>query len=216
MDVGLPDAVVQQIRDTYHKACELEGRWTRADGGRAYAGSCASEYFAELTMWYFGTHGEFVDREARLPPPGPGGLAMYDPDGFALLASIFGGTNPRLADADPERLRLAPVAAGTASVDREDALVQMEFDNSCGDGTWSLSWVDAEGAVFRYGTVHPRASLLQGTFPGHAWLLEREGAAATRLTYACADGPCVASVAEDAQRQERPPMPGILVGGDSD
>jgi len=27
---------------------------------------------APQTMWYFGSHGDFVDRERRLPPPGPG------------------------------------------------------------------------------------------------------------------------------------------------
>lgn len=57
-------------------------RWTRADGGKAYAGTCPQEYWAELTMWYFGSHGEFVDRQAKTPHPGPGGLAEYDPDGF--------------------------------------------------------------------------------------------------------------------------------------
>ena len=63
----------------------------------------------QLTMWYFGTHGEFVDREKRLPTPGPGGLAAYDPDGFRLLASIYGGTHPRLDELDEPTSRLAPL-----------------------------------------------------------------------------------------------------------
>ena len=72
MDVGLPPALQSAIRETFDTAVCAHGRWTRPDGSRAYAGSNASEYFAELTMWYFGTHGEFVDRASCTPPPGPG------------------------------------------------------------------------------------------------------------------------------------------------
>lgn len=72
MDVGLPPALQLAIRETFDTAVCAHGRWTRPDGSRAYAGSNASEYFAELTMWYFGTHGEFVDRASCTPPPGPG------------------------------------------------------------------------------------------------------------------------------------------------
>ena len=88
MDVGLPRAVRDEIVATHKRSVEAEGRWKRADGkGVAYAGSNASEYFAELTMWYFGSHGEFVDRDKKVPTPGPGGLAQYDPDGFQASRS---------------------------------------------------------------------------------------------------------------------------------
>ena len=50
MDVGLPRSLVAEIRSVHAKAVAA-GRWTRDDGRRAYAGSNASEYFAELTMW---------------------------------------------------------------------------------------------------------------------------------------------------------------------
>ena len=36
------------------------------------------EYFAELSMWIFGSHGEFADHQRQLPAPGPAGLARYD------------------------------------------------------------------------------------------------------------------------------------------
>lgn len=106
MDVGLSQTMRQAIVDTYKLSVEGHGRWTREDGARVYAGSCAEEYFAELTMWYFGSHGEFVDRCAKLPTPGPGGLAQYDPDGFSLLTSIYGGTHPGLKELDPKLQRL--------------------------------------------------------------------------------------------------------------
>jgi len=100
MDVGLPPALRHEIRETHRRAVEERGLWTRADGSRAYAGSNASEYFAELTMWYFGSHGEYVRRADHQPSAGPGGLAQYDELGFALLTAIYSGTHPALLEED--------------------------------------------------------------------------------------------------------------------
>ena len=49
------------------------------------------EYFAELSMWYFGSHGEYVDRENSFPAAGRQALKMYDEDGFRLLEKIYEG-----------------------------------------------------------------------------------------------------------------------------
>ena len=68
MDYGLPPALREEIRATHKRVTETTRRWRRADGELAYAGSNASEYWAELSMWYFGSHGEYVDRQARVPP----------------------------------------------------------------------------------------------------------------------------------------------------
>ena len=43
----------------------------------------------------------YMRANKRLPTPGPGGLAQYDPDGFRLLSAIYGGTHPRLEEVDP-------------------------------------------------------------------------------------------------------------------
>ncbi len=204
MDVGLPRAVQEEIRETHRRSVEVEGRWRRADGeGLAYAGSNASEYFAELTMWFFGTHGEFADRERRLPSPGPGGLAAYDPDGFALLSAIYGGTHPALATPDPTPERLAPADDAPAGASeragdghreaalREETLVSVEFDNRGCGCSWRLSWLDADGKRVAYGSVEDSATRVQQTYPGHVWLLEASAAAASRrkvLRYEAADG----------------------------
>lgn len=175
MDVGLPPRLQAEIRDTFAVAVEQKGRWTRADGSRAYAGSCPAEYFAELTMWYFGTHGEFVDRTQKTPAPGPGGLAAHDPDGFALLASIYGGTHPALADADPPTQRLAPSPSASKSVDEEEEdrnLVSVEFDNRGCDCGWKLYWLTPEGTRMQYGEVQRDATYIQTTYAGHVWALE--------------------------------------------
>jgi len=210
MDVGLPTSLRRAILETYHEAVEVQGRWTREDGSRAYAGSNASEYFAELSMWYFGTHGEFLDAKWREPPPGPGGLAAYDPDGFRLLASIYGGTHPALREEDPAALPLAPLDATEPSAARssddeevEASVVAMELDNRGCDCSWKLYWLDPNGERHQYGEVPRDAAHVQQTFPGHVWQLEaargKAAAAEAELRYAAKSSACIASVAIDAR-----------------
>mmetsp|Transcript_36927 Transcript_36927/g.61200 ORF Transcript_36927/g.61200 Transcript_36927/m.61200 type:complete len:499 (+) Transcript_36927:65-1561(+) len=203
MDVGLPPKLQQKIHETYETSVLQHSRWTMPDGKRAYAGSCASEYFAELTMWYFGSHGEFVDRKDKLPSPGPGGLAAYDPDGFSLLSSIFSGTHPALADADPPQELLAPLESPAKSVDLEDEMVTMEFDNRGCACDWALYWIDSGGERFHYGQVVSGSTQLQKTFPGHVWLLESStattmGARVDKLQYSASKKTCLAAVSADA------------------
>ncbi|KAL1523259.1 hypothetical protein AB1Y20_018209 [Prymnesium parvum] len=202
MDVGLPHAVRQAVVDTYERAVGREGRWKRADGSCAYAGSCAEEYFAELTMWYFGSHGEFVDRVAAHPTPGPGGLAQYDPDGFALLAAIYGGTHPGLKAADAPHTRLVPAREGTVSTDEEEGKVPIEFDNQgCRGCAWKLFWITPKGEQVQYGEIEPGKCFEQVTFPGHTWLLKtapgNPAAEKEELRYTAAKEPCVAVIGED-------------------
>jgi hypothetical protein len=56
----------------------------------SYAGSNADEFFAELTMWYFGTHGD-LHMSGPKPENGPEGLKKYDPEAFALLDEFYSG-----------------------------------------------------------------------------------------------------------------------------
>ena len=59
--------------DQYEKSLAA-GRWVGS-----YAASNQSEFFAELTMWYFGTHGDRGMR-GEIPADGREGLRKYDPD----------------------------------------------------------------------------------------------------------------------------------------
>jgi hypothetical protein len=60
---------------------------------RSYAGSNPDEFFAELTMWYFGTHGDLHMTEPK-PANGPQGLKRYDPEAYALLDDFYTGRLP--------------------------------------------------------------------------------------------------------------------------
>ena len=77
------------------------------------------EYFAELSMWIFGSHGEFADHQRQLPAPGPAGLARYDAAGFDLVGSIYDGTHEALCCEEEVAAprRLLPVSATSRSAE---------------------------------------------------------------------------------------------------
>lgn len=79
---GLTPATSTQISKQYQAAKDA-GKWTGA-----YAIKNELEYFAELSTWYFGKRG---DCGAITPTPQPGRewLAKYDPEGYALIHSIY-------------------------------------------------------------------------------------------------------------------------------
>ena len=68
-----------------YRASLAKGLWDKA-----YAGSNDDEFFAEMSMWYFGTHGD-MHMTGPKPDIGPAGLKAYDPDAFALLDNFYSG-----------------------------------------------------------------------------------------------------------------------------
>lgn len=81
---GLSPDIQQKIQDQY-KASMDKGRWKGA-----YSASDVNEFFAELTMWYFGTHGD-TPRGSDIPAPGRDPFKAYDPEAFQLLDDIYSG-----------------------------------------------------------------------------------------------------------------------------
>jgi alpha-glucosidase len=81
---GIPRDVRDRFRRQY-KASLARGLWDKA-----YAGSNDDEFFAELAMWYFGTHGD-LHMTGPKPAVGQEGLKAYDPDAFALFDQFFSG-----------------------------------------------------------------------------------------------------------------------------
>ncbi len=55
-----------------------------------YAASNTDEFFAELSMWYFGTFGDMNMNEPK-PAKGREGLMRYDPEAFALFDDFYSG-----------------------------------------------------------------------------------------------------------------------------
>ena len=81
---GLSKDIQTKIKDQYKSSMD-KGLWKGA-----YSASDVGEFFAELTMWYFGTHGD-MPKGTDLPQPGPEAFKKYDPEAFELLDQLYSG-----------------------------------------------------------------------------------------------------------------------------
>jgi alpha-glucosidase len=81
---GVPREIRARFDEQYKRSLD-RGLWQKS-----YAGSNADEYFAELTMWYFGTHGD-LHMTGPKPENGPEGLKKYDPEAYALFDEFYTG-----------------------------------------------------------------------------------------------------------------------------
>jgi len=80
--------VTQDLRDKFsaqYRRSLDKGLWKGS-----YAATNPDEFFAELTMWYFGTHGD-MNMTGPKPAVGPEGLRQYDPEAFAMLDEFYCG-----------------------------------------------------------------------------------------------------------------------------
>lgn len=81
-------AMSRETRDLFNQQYRRsigQGLWVKG-----YAASNPDEFFAELTMWYFGTHGDMNMKEPK-PKNGPEGLKAYDPEAFGLFDDFYQG-----------------------------------------------------------------------------------------------------------------------------
>ena len=84
---GLSRAARTRFDEQYRKSLD-HGLWANS-----YAGSNPDEFFAELTMWYFGTHGD-LGMTGPKPDNGREGLKNYDPEAYALFDDFYQGRIP--------------------------------------------------------------------------------------------------------------------------
>lgn len=81
---GLPRTIRQKVREQRERSM-AKGLWVGS-----YAASNDHEFFAELAMWYFGTHGD-MRMQGKKPADGREGLKAYDTEAFALMDDIYNG-----------------------------------------------------------------------------------------------------------------------------
>jgi alpha-glucosidase len=81
---GVSHDVREKVREQYRRSLD-RGLWVGS-----YGGSNFDEFFAELSMWYFGTHGDLGMKGAK-PPNGHAGLKGYDLEAFKLLDDFYSG-----------------------------------------------------------------------------------------------------------------------------
>jgi alpha-glucosidase len=84
---GMPRELRNRFNQQYTNSL-AKGLWVKS-----YAGSNPDEYFAELTMWYFGTHGD-MNMTGPKPENGTEGLKKYDPEAFKLFDDFYQGRIP--------------------------------------------------------------------------------------------------------------------------
>ena len=150
----------------YQKAMAA-GRWKGM-----YASTNADEYFAELTMWYVGSRGDYGKLDPP-PKPGPQWLQSYDPDAYQLLDAIYTGRMK------PEKivatnLKPLPASAEGKLKSANGPITPIIFINRT-EKPVRVFWLDFTGARKDYGIVAPGATRSDSTYATHVWLLEKEG-----------------------------------------
>ena len=159
-----------------YAAAKARGLWNGM-----FAATNPDEFFAELSMWYFGTHGD-PGTLARVES-GPAWLAAYDPESFALFERFYRGLIPidqamwrraRLVDLEKEReMRSAPTLTRARLVIRNRTNSELR-----------LYWLDFEGARKLYASIPPLGTSTQDTFAHHVWLLATGNGSAQALAIA--------------------------------
>jgi hypothetical protein len=163
LSFGCSPDIREQI-ETQHKRSLAAGRWPTM-----YAARNAQEFFAELTMWYFGTRGDY-GKLSPAPKPGPAWLKAYDPEAYALLDDLYSG-----------RLKPTPLAVE----DLQPLPAESEATIRAGAGTLGTEilffnhtsrpihryWIDFEGKRKSYGSVAPGAVSSISTFASHPWVV---------------------------------------------
>ncbi|MCX5675362.1 MAG: hypothetical protein NTX87_10185 [Planctomycetota bacterium] len=164
LSFGLTRDIREKI-EAQRKKSLAAGKWQTM-----YAAVNAQEFFAELTMWYFGTRGDYGKVQPP-PAPGPQWLKSYDPEAYALLDAIYSG---RLAPGKVAGKDLVPLGAeaeGKIRSQRDQPETTVIFVNKT-DKPVEKFWLDFDGKRKSYGAVAPGAVDSIDTFVTHAWLLQ--------------------------------------------
>jgi hypothetical protein len=159
-----------------HSAATARGLWNGM-----FASTNPDEFFAELSMWYFGTHGD--PGALRRVERGPAWLAAYDRESFALLDRFYRGLIPAsqglwpraaLLDVQKEHeLRSTPTHARVRLLVRNRSRAELK-----------LYWLDFDGARKLYASIPPLGTSFQNTFAHHVWLVTTADGTARALTVA--------------------------------
>ena len=136
---------------------------------KCYAMTNEDEYFSELCMWYFGTHGD-PGKISPQPMSGPMWLQSYDTDAFHLLDNLFSG---RL---EVEKWALRPLKR--LSITKESTLRStsgdknsiIEFVNQT-EQPMKLYWLDYNGKrIFKW-LLEPLGRHTHYTYKTHPFVV---------------------------------------------
>ena len=155
LDYGL-DASLRALLEARHAEIARSGLW-----GSAYASTSAAELFAEASMWWVGSRGDYGDLPS--PEPGQGWLSRHDPETFLLLDALYQG---RLA---PQLASWCEAEPSTRDRSRSGEIpTQIVFCNET-PRPLTLFWRGYDGRAVPYGAVAPEAVRAQQTWVSHVW-----------------------------------------------
>jgi hypothetical protein len=172
-DAGFSQNVRDMIQTQYQSAL-AKGLWKGA-----YAATNVSEFWAELTMWYFGTHGD-MNMTGDKPENGPQGLKRYDPESYALLDAIYSGRVPVTRNHITLLRPLPPSREANLRSGASHQAATLTFVNRTGR-EYRIYWLDEGGKRRPYGTLAPYSRHEQETFRTHVWLLAADDEKAIAL-----------------------------------
>jgi len=203
---GLSDEVRRRVTEQYRRSTE------RLLWKTTYAASNDDEFFAELSMWYFGTHGD-LGKLAPKPDPGRDWLAGYDPEAFRLLNDLYSGrievNRLRLATLDP----LPPAQEGLLKSLSADRPTTLRFANKTTHRA-RVYWLDYDGKRQSYGSIPPGGQDLRATFATHVWLLTDEDGLGLAI-FVAKETTGIAVLRENPGPQEDPGPIGVRLRQDS-
>ncbi len=82
---GIQQSLRQKFLDQLHRSVE-KGLWVNSYAASGNGG----EYLSEMTMWYWGSHGD-LSMQGPKPENGREGLKKYDPETYALVDDFYSG-----------------------------------------------------------------------------------------------------------------------------
>ncbi len=159
---GVPVSFRKRVEQRYRESLAT-GKWVKA-----YAATNPDEFFAELSMWYFGTHGD-LGMTGTKPENGSDGLRVYDPESFSLLDDFYQGRIQLPAEKYTELKALPASTENQLRSRTANTPATIIFHNKTGM-TLRLFWVDYNGRRKQYGVVQPHGSETRATFASHPWL----------------------------------------------
>ena len=108
-------------------------------------------------QWYFGGHGDFIDKNNKFPKPGPGGLAQHDNNGFKLLSKIY-GSGSKIKPSNLDNINsnnICPiidsgiycVKSDTGPNKHNKVSLLFKLENDDNDADYLVNWVNYKGQI---------------------------------------------------------------------
>lgn len=168
---GLDDNIRNMWQEQFKRSTG-RGLWKSA-----YATTNYDEYFAELSMWYFGGLGD-SGSISPAPQHGKEWLRSYDNEAFQLMEKIYTGRlRPERLESFAELNSLSLYSESSLRSLASEVPTKLKFVNKTSEAV-DIFWLDFEGRRQRYGSIEPGEIFVQPTYATHPWVLaDKKGSA---------------------------------------